>query len=154
MIKTDLKLNRMLMQEMGLTVGDNNRVVDVEDGEICCVGTKDVVAPEHKERATIEFDPINNPRLMTNLFMQFIDKLEKEESIDGCTTFGTYQVHGSNKNIARLVMSSGEVLESRPYKTEGFCYAELIRKLNGDENDDFTKFDNMNRKPPVGGYRR
>lgn len=150
MIKTDVKLSRMLMSDMGLTEDENHRIVDLESGEICAMGTKDVVAPGYSERSTIEFDPINNPRLMNTLFMEFIDKLQEEEVIEEAPiSFGTYQVPGTNKNVARITMDNGTTIESRPYKTEGLCYAELVKKLNGDEDDDFTKYDSLNRKTPA-----
>lgn len=152
MIKTDMRLNKMLMEQMGLAENENHRIIDVEDGEICCLGTREIVSPGyHMERGVVEFDPINNPRMMNTLFMQYVDKLAEEESIEsGCISFGTYQVPGTDKNIARMVMDSGEVVESRPYKTEGFCYAELIKRLSGDEDNDFTKYDSLNRKQPAG----
>lgn len=147
MIKTDVKLNNMLMKDMGLAEGDNHRIIDVEDGEICCLGTREIVSiGYHGEKNIVEFDPINNPRMMNTLFMEFIDKLTEEETIEGCTSFGTYQVPGTDKNIARITMDSGEVIESRPYKTEGLCFAELVKKLNGEDDDDFTKYDSLNRK--------
>ena len=154
MIRTDVKLNNMLMNEMGLAEGENHRIVDIEDGEICCSGTREIVAPGHYEKGTIEFDPINNPRMMNTLFMQFIDKLSEEESISGCVSFGTYQVPGSNKNIARLIMDSGEVIESRPYRVEGLCYVELVKRLNGEEDQDFTKYDSFNRKSQTNSNKK
>lgn len=147
MNRTDMKLNKMLMKDMGLVEDDNHRIIDMDDGEICCFGTREIVSPGYfGERGIVQFDAINNPKMMNTLFMQFVDKLAEEESIDGCTSFGTYVVPGSKKIVARMTMDSGEIIESKPYKTEGLCYVELVKRLNGDDDHDMTRYDSINRR--------
>ena len=143
MLDIDLKLNLLLMNELGLEEGERRRVIDRDDGEICCLGVRDIVTPGSQSgKNAVEFDPINNPKMMNKLFAEFVDKLYEEESIDSsCVSFGTYQDKITHKNTARAMFEDGSYLESKPYSNEGLCLADLVFRINGEENVDLTEYD-------------
>jgi hypothetical protein len=147
----DLQLNKMLMDEMGLEEGERRRVIDRDTEEICCLGTREIVIPGCQSgKNAVELDLINNPRMMTTLFSEFVDKLAEEESIDQpCTSFGIYQ-EPDKKNRARIIFDDGSYIDSSSYKNEGLCLAEMIFRLNG-EDKDLTKYDFDRPKEPRQG---
>ena len=143
MLDIDYKLNMQLMREMGLEEGERRRVVDQDDGEVCALGTKELVTPGSQSgKNAIEFDPVNNPRMMNKLFAEFVDKLYEEESIDSsCVSFGTYQDKTTRKNTARAMFEDGSYIESKPYSNESLCLADLVFKLNGESDIDLSEYD-------------
>lgn len=148
MLDIDLEFNTRLMKELGLEEGERRRVVDHDTEEVCSLGSRDIVTPGSQSgKNAVEFDPINNPRMMNKLFAEFVDKLSEEGSLDSsCVSFGTYQDKVSKKNTARMMFEEGDILESKAYKNEGLCLADLVFQLNGEENVDLSRYD-IERKP-------
>lgn len=151
MLDIDYKLNMKVMQEMGLEEGDRRRVIDQDTEEICCLGNKDIVTPGSQSgKNAIEFDPVNNPRMMNKLFAEFVDKLYEEESIDSsCVSYGTFQDKNTKKNTARAIFEDGSTIESGSYKNEGLALIDIVFQLNGEENVDLTEYDNVDRSKPA-----
>ena len=148
MTKEEFTFTHQLMQEMGLEEGERRRIVDQDTGEICCFKNKDLLVPGSQSgKNSVEFDPLNNPRIMDPLFMEFIDKLEEEGEIDGsCISYGVFD-DGNGALKARLTMSDGSHIQSNSYKNEALCFADLVHRINGDEDVDFSKYDVDRRKP-------
>ena len=148
MLDIDLELNTMIMKEMGLEEGDRRRVVDQDTEEVCSLGSRDIVTPGSQSgKNAVEFDVVNNPRMMNKLFAEFVDKLSEEGSLDSsCVSFGTYQDKVTKKNTARVMFEEGNIIESRAYRNEGLCLADLVFQLNGEDNVDLSKYD-IERKP-------
>lgn len=148
MLDIDLELNTRIMKEMGLEEGERRRVVDQDTEEVCSLGSRDIVTPGSQSgKNAVEFDVINNPRMMNKLFAEFVDKLSEEGSLDSsCVSFGTYQDKITKKNTARVMFEEGDIIESRAYKNEGLCLADLVFQLNGEEDVDLSEYD-IERKP-------
>ena len=149
MEKKEIAFNVELMKEMGLEEGERRRVVDQDTGEICCVGNKDIITPGNQSgKNSVEFDVINHPKMMTQLFMDFVDKLAEEEEIDPCVSFGSYEDKATGKIKARLMFEDGSYMESKPYINENLCYVEFVKRLNGEDQKDIdlSKFDRERRR--------
>lgn len=149
MNKNEIAFNLSVMKEMGLEEGERRRVVDQDTGEICCIGNKDIITPGSQSgKNSVEFDVVNHPKMMTRLFMDFLDKLAEEEEIEPCVSFGSYDIKGTGKVKARLTFEDGNIMESKPYINENLCYVELVHRLNGEdqENLDFSEYDKERRR--------
>jgi len=142
-----MKLNIQLMQEMGLEEGERRRVIDQDTGKICSMGSREIVTPGSQSgKNSIEFDVINNPRMMSSLFSEFVDKLSEEGDIEGCMNFGSYLNKQDGTMTAKLMFVNGETIQSKAYNNEALCYADLVFQLNGEEDVDLKKHDKK-KKP-------
>lgn len=150
MDKRDMELNFQLMSEMGLEEGDRRRVYDQDTGAICKLGQKEIVTPGAQGgKNAVEFDLIGNPRLMTKLFGDFVDKLTESEELESdVVSFSTQIDQQSKKNQARVMFEDGTSMESRPFDNETLCYADLIFRIGGEDRD-LSSFDFDRRKAAV-----
>jgi hypothetical protein len=143
----DKKINNLLMEEMGLEEGDRRRVYDQDSGIQYQFKGKDLVSPGAKGGKTaIEFDPINNSKMMNLMFGGFVDKLEDEESIPPVASYCT--VPDGDKIRAKILFSDKSVVQSNPYKNETVCYADLVFRLNGEEDVNLDEYDFDRTKAP------
>lgn len=141
MEEKDLKINNLLMEEMGLEEGERRRIFDQDSGIQYQFKGKDIVSPGSQSgKSAVEFDPINNSKMMNLMFGGFIDKLVEEESIPGVASY--YTVPESDNRIrAKILFDDKTSIQSNPYKNETVCYADLVLRLNGDENVDLSEYD-------------
>jgi len=148
MTEMDLKLNIRLMEEMGYEEGDRKRIYDQDSGCMCAFKGKDIVSPGTAPgKQTVEFDPVNNPRMMNLLFGGFINKLQEEESIPPVSSYFMKQ-DANGKNIATVVMEDSSQITSAPYLNETLAYTDLVLRLNGEEEVDLQEYDIDRRKAP------
>ena len=78
----DKEFNTLIMQEIGLEIGDDDRIYDQETQNIIRMNGMDVMAPGcYGGRNSIEFDPYNNKKMMSQLFGYFIDKYSEETGV-------------------------------------------------------------------------
>lgn len=152
MTELDRKINLMIMEELGLEEGDKKRVIDQDTGAICAYKGKEILFPgiEPMNKQTIEFDPINNSRMMNCLFGQFIEKLEDEGSINPVSAF--YVAQDKDKNVAVITMHESEeisTIESDPYRNDTVALADLMLRLNGEQDVDLSEYDIDRRKKPA-----
>lgn len=148
MNELDLKINSRLMEEMGFEEGDRRRVIDQDSGIQYTIKGKDIVSPGNQGgKQSIEFDPVNNVRMMNYLFGEFVNKLEEEESIPPVSTYYTMlDERDSSRVKAKILMDDNKILESKPYRNETIAYADLVLQLNGEENVDLSEYDVDRRK--------
>lgn len=150
MNEKDLKVNEMIMREIGLEVGHGNKIVDQDTGVPLTVGTSYIMAPgAYCGRQNIEFDPYNNRKLMGNLFGMYLEKYADESGID-CSTY--YDVNHDKKTQASAIecrMSDNSLITSRPYIRDSLKYADIILQLNGEENVDLSEYDGLPDAPTV-----
>ena len=156
MTDLDKKINNLLMEEMGLEEGDRRRVIDQDTGMLYQMKGKDIVTPGSQGgKAAIEFDPINNTRMMSFMFGNFIDKLVEDETVPPVTGYHITNHDKEKKVRASVTFEDNTSLSSNYYNNETTAYADLILRLNGDENPDVQEYDIDRRKmlqfikPPI-----
>lgn len=138
MNQLDTEINNIIMQELGLEVGIGNRIVDQDTGDAIRFRGKDVVAPGFFNGRSIEFDPVNNGRMMNSLFGKFLEN-HSEESDVYVSTF--YSIEESNCVECR--MSDQSSIRSRSYDRDSLKYADIMIQLNGGRSSDLSRYDKV-----------
>lgn len=142
MTELDLEINLRLMEEMGLEEGDRRRVIDQDTGLLYQMKGKDLVTPGSQSgKAATEFDPINNTRMMSYMFGTFLEKLEDEESIPGVRNYHMDPPNSQGKIRGTINFDDGSSISSGLYRNETTCYADLVLRLNNEENVNLDKYD-------------
>ena len=149
----DIEINTRLMEEFGLEQGDRRRVYDHETGSLMTMKGKEIVAPGAiPGRYAVEFDPINNTRMMNFFFGSYMSNLEAEGILEGdIISFSTVASASPGKIRAVLKINpydGGAIKEiiSKAYKNETSCYADLVCRVNGDDDIDMTPYDYDRRR--------
>ena len=139
----DYELNVRMMKELGLETGDRRRVIDRDSEEVCCLGTRDIVSPGSQSgKNAVEFDVVNNPRMMNKLFSEFVDKLAEEGSIDSpCISYGTYESYPDKKITAKAIFEDGSSINSSSYVNESMALIDLVFQLNDEDTSELKKYD-------------
>lgn len=142
MTELDLEINMRLMEEMGLEEGDRRRVIDQDTGLLYQMKGKDLVTPGSQGgKSATEFDPINNTKMMSYMFGAFLEKLEEEESIAGVRNYHMNPPDSKGRIRGTVSFDDGTSVSSGLYKNETTCYADLVLRLNGEENINLSKYD-------------
>lgn len=144
MNQLDTEINNIIMQELGLEIGIGNRIVDQDTGGAIRFKGKDVMAPGFYNGRSIEFDPINNGKMMNSLFNRFLET-HSEESDVYVSAF--YSIDESNCIECR--MSDQTSIKSRSYDRESLKYADIIIQLNGGRSSDLSKYDEVPKPTTV-----
>lgn len=141
MNQTDLSINNLIMNEIGLEVSTSNRIVDQDTGMTMTFGGKEIIAPgAYGGYNTVEFDPYNNKRMMNRLFGYFLEK-HADESDVGVMTY--YSVDKGDKSSIECRMTDQSVISSKPYIRDSLKCADIIIQLNGGEAPDFSEYDTV-----------
>ena len=152
----DIEINTRLMEEFGLEQGIRRRIYDHETGDIRLMKGKEIVAPGAiPGKNTLEFDPINNTRMMNFFFGSYIQAMEEEDLLGGSVM--SYSVipsksPGKIKAVLKINPEDGSPIKeisSRPYKNETSCMADLVCRINGDTEVDMSEYDIDRRKNPL-----
>lgn len=152
----DIEINTRLMEEFGLEQGTRRRIYDHETGDIRLMKGKEIVAPGAiPGKNTLEFDPINNTRMMNFFFGSYIQAMEEEDLLGGSVM--SYSVipskaPGKIKAVLKINPDDGSPIKeisSKPYKNETSCMADLVCRINGDDNVDMSEYDIDRRKNPL-----
>ena len=152
----DIEINTRLMEEFGLEQGTRRRIYDHETGDIRLMKGKEIVAPGAiPGKNTLEFDPINNTRMMNFFFGSYIQAMEEEDLLGGSVM--SYSVipsksPGKIKAVLKINPEDGSPIKeisSRPYKNETSCMADLVCRINGDTEVDMSEYDIDRRKNPL-----
>lgn len=139
MTELDLEVNTILMREMGLEIGNGNRIVDQDTGLAINIRGMGLMAPGcYGGSGAMEFDPHNNNRLMRQLFGYFLNKYSDECDIDVMTY---YNVGNGDKTCVECKMDNNSTIRSKPYLRDSLKYADIIIQLNGEESPDLSKYD-------------
>lgn len=147
MDEKDMKINMLLMEEMGLEEGERRRIIDQDTMVQYQMNGRDIVSPGSQGgKSAIEFDPINNTRMMSFMFGKFVEKLEDDEAIPPVTDYSIVPVLGG-KVQCRLNMEDGDSVASKAYKNETTCYADMVLRLNGETDIDLSEYDIDRYKP-------
>lgn len=147
-IEKDLEINNRLMNEFGLELGARKRVYDHETGELRTFKGKEIVGPGNiAGKNAVSFDPIGNTTLMNSLFGNYVNMLESFDEFEGqVLSYSTIQSneHGKIKAVLKILPYNGgpvKEMHSAPYEYETSCFADLVCRINGDENPDMSKYD-------------
>lgn len=152
----DIEINTRLMEEFGLEQGTRRRIYDHETGDIRLMKGKEIVAPGAiPGKNTLEFDPINNTRMMNFFFGSYIQAMEEEDLLGGSVM--SYSVipskaPGKIKAVLKINPDDGSPIKeisSKPYKNETSCMADLVCRINGDDDVDMSEYDINKRKNPL-----
>ena len=152
----DIEINTRLMEEFGLEQGTRRRIYDHETGDIRLMKGKEIVAPGAiPGKNTLEFDPINNTRMMNFFFGSYIQAMEEEDLLGGSVM--SYSVipskaPGKIKAVLKINPDDGSPIKeisSKPYKNETSCMADLVCRINGDTEVDMSEYDIDRRKNPL-----
>lgn len=140
MDELSLKFNRMMMEEMGIEVGDRQRLYDQDNGQLLQFEGKDLVAPGASSgREAQEFDPYNSTRMMAQMFTYYTDKLAANGEADEYNVI--YNVDLGNGKGRVEMKNDDDTMVSGVYQRDQCKYADLILQLNGDENPNLKEFD-------------
>ena len=154
MEERDIPINERLMFEFGLESGFKKRVYDRESGEQCYIKGREIVAPGgFLGKNMVEFDPINNSRMMNFFFGSYVNQLAEDGVLNGdILSYSTIPAKTPGKMKAVLKISTDEGIKditSKPYVNETSCYADLVCRINGDEEVDMTPYDIDRRRTPL-----
>lgn len=156
----DIEINTRLMTEFGLEQGSRRRVYDHETGDIRTMKGKEIVAPGAiPGRYAVEFDPMNNSRMMNFFFGNYIATLEEEDLLGGSVlSYSTIQAkNGGVKAVLKINPDDGgpiKEIHSKAYNNETSCYADLVCRINGDETVDMTPYDYDRKKAMLEEQKR
>lgn len=145
MDQKDIEINFRLMEEMGLEEGPRRRIIDQDSGAQYQFKGRDIVAPGAiPGKTSLELDLLGNNRMMNFMFGQFIEKLQEDEEIPPVASYYTMQDNG--KIRAAISMTDQTTIQSKSYNNETTCFADLILRLNGEEDVDLDEFDYERKK--------
>lgn len=149
----DIEINERLMREFDLEPGFKQRVYDHESGNQCRIKGKDIVVPgATPEQNAMEFDPINNSRMMNFFFGSYVYGLAEDGILDGdILSYSTIpsRTPGKIKAVLKVMPYDGGAIKeiaSKPYVNETSCYADLVCRINGDDSVDMSEYDYDRRK--------
>ena len=139
-------LNKMVMEEIGLTINRDKVVIDQDTRQPLIIKDKMMkyssknIVPVRKDEQV--FDPATNKGQMAFAFDYFMNKLELEgEPIDMY-----YDIHDGS---AMEVKKDGRVLQTNDYNKEQLRYIDMMRQLNGSSADDIKSMDDKTKKNPT-----
>lgn len=140
MDELSMRFNKMIMEEMGIEVGDRQRLYDQDTGAKLQFEGKDLVAPGAASgREAHEFDPYNSNKLMAQMFNYYTGKLAEGGEID---PFNVVYNVDTGKGMGRVeAKNDNETIASKEYRREQCKYADILLQINGDENPDLKEFD-------------
>lgn len=143
-----LKFNKMIMEEMGFEVGDKHRLYDQDTGMPVQFEGRDLVAPgSFAGREAQEFDPYNSTKMMAQMFTYYTDKLAQNGEAPEYNVIYNIDL---GKGRGRVEMKNdSEKMTSDIYQRDQCKYADLVLRLNGDDNPDLKEFDIPKTKSSV-----
>ena len=133
-------INKIIMDEIGLTVDNYAMVIDQDSREYLKFKDKNIKYSSRNcipiSTNDIAFDPGSNRNMMSCLFEHFTRKIEEE---------GTYvsifyeRIEGYKSRLEARV--NGEVVSSSLYSNASLKYVDMIMRLNGSTVIDLTPYD-------------
>lgn len=137
----DTEINNIIMQEIGLEVGQGNKIYDQDTQEQLKLNGMDVVAQGHgKYKGCVEFDPYNNRKMAGQLFEYFLGKVADEIDEE---VVAYYNVGKGSCGGTECRFSDNTKLRSSDYFRDSLRYADIMMQINGEESprEILSKFD-------------
>ena len=137
-----VRITQIIMHEIGLDVDKNNNIVDQDNGQPIHFNGKELKynLGEKKLRIgrnDVEFDPIENTKIMSHLFSYYLDKKNEEDG----TYFPVYFSVSNPDGKSSLEIKGDNTFKSKYYKNESLKYADAILRINGNEYTDLSSID-------------
>lgn len=148
-------LNYKLMCDIGLDLDNNMNIIDQDFGNIIMIKGKALKASLNNIEpfiggGDILFDPMNNYKLMANLFSYFIQKTQSTED----RYFNVfYPVQGSDNKTAMEIKENMTVIRSGFYSNPCIAYIDLVFRIN-DEVYDLSMYDSIPEPVKPKPFRR
>lgn len=140
-------LNKMIMEEIGLTVDKQNRVYDQDTRQPILFKDKSMkYSSQHSVALSnndMVFDPANNKGLMGSLFDYYTQKLEDEE---GVYVAGHFEESDENGRVAVNMTVDDKQIKTNYYTNNSLSYLEAIKALNGSNDLDLTGYDSERKQ--------
>lgn len=143
-------LNKMIMEEIGLTVDKQNRVYDQDTRQPLLFKEKNMKFSSQHNVALgnndMVFDPANNKGLMNSLFDYYTQKLEDEE---GVYVSGHFEEANEDGKMAVNLTVNNKQVKTNYYTNNSLSYLEAIKVLNGSDSLDLTEYDSDRKQKPT-----
>ena len=142
MNELDKEVNTIIMQEIGLDIGNGGKLYDQDTSMEIKINGMNVMAPGlYGGRQSIEFDPHNNRKMMSQLFGYFVNKYSEETDIDVLTYYNVDNRDKLNTGKVECKMSNDQTITSDSYQRDSLKYADIIIQLNGGDPSCLKKYD-------------
>ena len=155
--KKQKKLNDFVLREAGLELDELNHVIDQDTGMPIIIKDKMVKynnsAIVRLASNEIEFDPLNNPLLASQICDNYICKLQEEGELN--TT--SYGISNRERNtLGRAVCIADEKIFTKEYVLDSLKYIDLIATINKTDTDskDSIVLKSYDEKPKKTTRRR
>ena len=143
-MENNIEISRKIFRAIGLDVDNANKVIDqdtcrpIEFKGKCIKFTSDPDKNLLLAKNDILFDPINNTKLMSNLFGYYLTKLEEMEN----TVFNSYYVKSGNEGRTALELKNESgTITSNYYNNDSIKYMDMILRLNGESDINLNEYD-------------
>ena len=136
-------INKMMMEEIGLTVDSQSRVMDQDTREYLSFKSRQMKFSSQNQvtigNRDMVFDPASNKNVAANLLDYYANKLQEEGE---CYVSMYYEKQeDDNKTSLEAKVDNGKVHTTKPYYRDSLKYADMIMQLNGSENVDLSEYD-------------
>lgn len=130
------KLNDFIIREAGLELDDMNHIIDQDTGMPIVI--KDKLVKYNNSTICrlmpneIEFDPLNNPLLASEICANYINKLQEEGELNTVS----YGISNRERNtLGRAVCIADEKIYTREYTLDSLKFIDLIATINKTDTD-------------------
>ena len=137
-------VNQIIMEEIGLTIDQNYRVIDQDSRQPIMINDKVLkysqyhcVPVRNQEQL---FDPMSQYKQMSILFDYFIDKIGATE---GISVDLYYDIHNGTALEAK---NSERTITTNDYNSEPLKYVDMMMQLNGSSTSELTGYDIPEKK--------
>lgn len=134
-------INKIIMQEIGLTIDNHQKVVDQDTREILKFKDKNLKYSSKNDivitRNDVPFDPIDAKNMMTSLFNHFTEKINIE---DGSYVSMYYDINSEEGTALEAVIDNNKIT-SDFYKNDALKYLDIIMKINGADTSGLKQYD-------------
>ena len=135
-------LNKIVMEEIGLTINSQNKVIDQDTRTQIKFKDKNVKYSSQNAvtlgHSDMLFDPVSDRGLMTSLFGYYADKLEEEGE---CSVSIFYEKQDDDGKTYLESKTDKGVITSKAYHNSNLTYIDTIKQLNGESNVDLSDYD-------------
>ena len=137
----NIKFGDLTLREIGLDIDQDNHIIDEESGMPIMMKGKflkyNYGPVKRTTREEINYDPLNNPKLMNLLFGYYSSKLEAEGN-SGIDIYAS-SIASEDKQVLK-VKTGGDTLGSAPYHSESVRIMDIICQIN-ESGEDVSEFD-------------
>lgn len=135
----------LMIDELGFYTDMYGRVIDQEnDSVVSNRGRVLRYLPDGNQyvgKNEMLFDPLNNQMLANSLFSYYINN-----RYSGYVSMFNTVASDNGKGTVNVHVDNDQVLQSGEYYIDSLKYADMIMRMNGNDNPDLSAFDDPNRQ--------